>query len=74
MELVMADRFKKGDRVEWSFGRGKAVGTVERVLTSRTKVGKQQVAASPEDPRYVVKSEKSGKEAAHKADALRRRS
>jgi hypothetical protein len=70
----MADRFKKGDRVEWNFGRGKAVGTVERKLTSRTSVGRQWVAASPDDPRYVVKSEKSGKEAAHKPDALRRRS
>jgi hypothetical protein len=70
----MGDEFKTGDRVEWNFGRGKAVGTVQRKLTSRTKLGRQQVAASPDDPRYVVKSEKSGKEAAHKADALRRRS
>jgi hypothetical protein len=37
-------------------------------------VGKQRVAASPDDPRYVVKSEMSGNEAAHKPDALRRRS
>jgi hypothetical protein len=70
----MADQFKRGDRVEWNFGRGKAVGTVQRKLTSRTTVGKQRVAASPDDPRYVVRSEKSGKEAAHKPEALRRRS
>lgn len=70
--VAMAGQFKRGDRVEWNFGRGKAVGTVQRKLTSRTTVGKQQVAASPEDPRYVVRSEKSGKEAAHKPDALRR--
>lgn len=66
----MADEFKKGDRVEWNFGRGKAVGVVERKLTSRTKVDGQKVAASEDDPRYLVKSEKSGKEAAHKPSAL----
>ncbi len=68
----MADEFKKGDRVEWNFGRGKAVGVVERKLTSRTKVDGQNVAASEDDPRYLVKSEKSGKEAAHKPSALRK--
>lgn len=66
----MAQEFKKGDRVSWNFGRGQAVGTVQRKLTSRTKIGNQKVAASEDDPRYVVKSEKSGKEAAHKPSAL----
>lgn len=69
----MADEFERGDRVEWNFGRGKAVGTVERKLTSRTTLGRQKVAASPDDPRYVVRSEKPGNEAAHKPGALRRR-
>jgi hypothetical protein len=67
----MAHEFKRGDRVEWKFGRGTAIGTVQRKLTERTTVGKQAVAASPDDPRYLVKSEKSGKEAAHKPEALR---
>ena len=63
---------KRGDRVEWNFGRGRAVGVVKKKLTSRTKVGNQVVAASREDPRYLVKTEKSGKEAAHKAGTLRK--
>jgi hypothetical protein len=33
-------------------------------------VGGQKVTASEEDPRYLVESEKSGKEAAHKPDTL----
>jgi hypothetical protein len=33
-------------------------------------VGGQTVAASEDDPRYLVQSQKSGKEAAHKPDAL----
>jgi Hypervirulence associated proteins TUDOR domain len=34
------------------------------------RVGGQKVNASKDDPRYLVESEKSGKEAAHKPDAL----
>jgi Hypervirulence associated proteins TUDOR domain len=33
-------------------------------------VGGQKIRASEDDPRYLVESEKSGKEAAHKPDAL----
>ena len=43
---------------------------MKKKLTSRTEVGGQTVAASEEDPRYLVESEKSGKEAAHKPEAL----
>ena len=68
----MADEFKRGDRVEWNF-RGRTVaGRVRRRLTERTEVGGQVVAASKEDPRYLVRSDKSGKETARRAAALRR--
>jgi hypothetical protein len=67
----MASQLRRGDRVEWNFGRGKAVGTVKRKLTAPTTIGRQKVAASPADPRYLVKTD-SGKEAAHKAEALRK--
>ena len=33
-------------------------------------VGGQKVSASEDDPRYLVESENSGKEAAHKPDSL----
>ena len=65
--------FKRGDRVEWNFGRGKAVGVVKKKLTARTRIGNQVVAASKDDPRYLVKTERSGKEAAHTPQALRPR-
>jgi hypothetical protein len=42
----------------------------KKKLTVRTEVGGQTVAASEEAPRYLVESDKSGKEAAHKPDAL----
>ena len=57
----MAQNFKRGDRVEWNFRGRQVIGRVRRRLT-RTEVGGQVVAASKDDPRYVVRSEKSGKE------------
>ena len=67
--VVSQEEFKQGDEVEWNTPQGKTRGTVKK-LTSRTEVGGQTVAATEEDPRYLVESEKSGKEAAHKPEAL----
>jgi hypothetical protein len=64
------EEFEPGDKVEWNTPQGKTRGTVKKQLTSRTEVGGQTVAASDEDPRYLVESEKSGREAAHKPGAL----
>ena len=67
----MAQEFKRGDKVEWNF-RGRTVrGTVRRRLTRRTEIAGQVVAASKEDPRYVVRSEKSGVETTRRPAALR---
>src|SRR5829696_9007088 len=68
--VVSQEEFKQGEEVEWNTPQGKTRGTVRKKLTSRTEVGAQTVAASEDDPRYLVQSEKSGKEAAHKPDAL----
>jgi Hypervirulence associated proteins TUDOR domain len=66
--------FKQGDRVEWDSHGGTAVGTVERKITERTEAGGRTVAASEEEPQYLVRSEKSGGSAVHKPDALRKKS
>jgi hypothetical protein len=68
----MAETFKRGDRVEWNF-RGHAVtGRVVKRLVERTQVAGQVVAASKDNPRYLLRSDKSGKEAARRPEALRR--
>jgi hypothetical protein len=68
----MAQEFKRGDKVEWSF-RGRPIrGTVRRRLTRRTEIAGQVVAASKDDPRYVVRTEKSGKDTTRRPSALRR--
>jgi hypothetical protein len=66
----MAQAFKRGDRVEWNFRGRKVIGRVRRRLTARTEVGGQVVVASKDDPRYLVRSEKSGKETVRRAAAL----
>ena len=65
--------FKKGDKVEWDSHGGTAVGVVERKITSDTKAAGRQVRASKDEPQFLVKSEKSGGEAVHKPDALKKR-
>jgi hypothetical protein len=68
----MDQDFKRGDRVEWNF-RGRTVrGTVRRRLTKRTELAGRVVAASKDDPRYVVRTERSGKETSRRPGALRR--
>jgi hypothetical protein len=51
---------------------GKTTGRVEKKLTHETHVKGHKVAATPEEPEFLVKSDRSGKEAAHKPDALKK--
>jgi hypothetical protein len=68
----VAQEFKQGDEVEWNTPQGKTRGTIKKKLTTDTEVGGQKINASEDDPRYLVESQRSGKEAAHKPDALSR--
>ncbi|MEU4392083.1 DUF2945 domain-containing protein [Kribbella sp. NPDC023855] len=43
-----------------------------RHLTERTEAGGRTVDASPDEPQYLVRSDKSGRTAVHKPSALRR--
>lgn len=66
----MSERFSKGDSVSWRSHGSTAEGTVEEEITSDTHAAGRQVRASPDDPQYLVRSEKSGGEAVHKPSAL----
>ena len=68
----MAKQLKTGDRVAWQSSGGESVGRVERKLTLPGKIKSHEVAASEDNPEFLVRSEKSGKVAAHKPSALRR--
>jgi hypothetical protein len=64
--------FKKGDRVRWQSHGGEAIGEVLKAITSDTEAAGRTVRASTDEPQYLVRSEKSGGEAVHKASALKR--
>lgn len=66
----MAEEFKTGDRVQWKTSQGNTTGTIKQKLTSPTDIKGHHVAASEDNPEYLVESDKTGKEAAHKPDAL----
>ncbi len=68
----MTDAFKPGDKVIWGTSGGQTEGTVEKKVTSETRVKGHVAKPTKEDPQYLVKSAKSGKEAVHKSDDLKR--
>ncbi len=62
--------FRKGDEVTWKSHGGEAVGEVEGEITEDTEAAGRTVRASEDNPQYLVKSHKSGREAVHKPSAL----
>jgi hypothetical protein len=64
--------FHKGDRVTWKSHGGTAEGEVLKKITEDTEAGGRTVRATPDEPQYLVRSDKSGGEAVHKPDALTR--
>ena len=65
--------FRKGDKVSWNSHGGTAEGEVLKKITEDTEAAGRTVRASPDEPQYLVRSEKSGGEAVHKPDALTRK-
>ncbi len=68
----MTNEFKAGDKVGWQASQGTVRGTVKKKLTAHTAIKGHEVAASPDNPEYLVVSDKTGAEAAHKASALKK--
>lgn len=67
----MSDKLRAGDAVEWNSHGGIAKGKVKKKLTSRTTIKGHQVAASPDNPEFLVETPE-GAQAAHKPGALRK--
>lgn len=69
---MMTEPFKKGDHVEWNYSGKKVIGKVEKKLTQPTEIKGHHVAASEDNPQYLVRSDQTGQEAAHKAESLKK--
>ena len=68
----MAEELKHGDKVAWKSHGGEAVGHVVKKLISPMTIKGHKVAASKDNPEYLVESDKSGGRAAHKPEALKK--
>ena len=69
-EDTMTDSIKIGNRVEWKSSQGKIVGVVKKKLTKPIMIKTHKVAASVQNPQYLVESEQTKSKAAHKKAAL----
>lgn len=67
----MAQEFSAGDRVTWKSHGGEAHGKVVKKQTARTKIKGHIVAASKDEPQFIVETD-DGKRAAHKPNALKK--
>jgi hypothetical protein len=68
----MTKDLKAGDKVAWDTSQGKTHGKVVRKQTTETHIKRHKVAASKDNPEYIVRSDKSGKIAAHKPGELKK--
>jgi hypothetical protein len=68
----MAPTLKPGEKVKWNTSQGVTTGHVVKKTTRRSRIKTHTVAASKDNPEYIVESDKSGKRAAHKRSALKK--
>lgn len=68
----MSKAFEKGDRVAWNTPQGKTIGVIQKKLGQPINIKGHHAAASTDHPEYLVRSDKTGAESAHRATALKR--
>lgn len=69
---MQKNRFCVGDRVSWNSEAGRVTGRIVRVVRAQIEFKGHTVHASPDDPQYELKSEKTEHVAMHKGSALRK--
>jgi hypothetical protein len=67
---VASHRFERGDHVSWNSEAGRVSGRITRVVTSEIEFKGHTVHASPDEPQYEIKSDKTEHVAMHKGSAL----
>lgn len=68
----MAERYEVGDHVGWNSEAGQVSGRIIRVHTADFDYKGHTHRASPDDPQYEIRSDKTDHIAAHKGGALHR--
>jgi hypothetical protein len=70
----MTTKFKVGDFVTWNSEAGHVSGKIIKVHSKDVDYKGYTHHASPDDPQYEIKSEKTGHIAMHKGQALKKAS
>lgn len=66
----METQFNIGDKVSWNFEAGRVSGTIIKIHTRDFDFKGYTHHATPEEPQYEIKSDKTNHIAAHKGKAL----
>jgi hypothetical protein len=66
-------KLTKGDDVTWQSHGQEVEGSVTRKIDERTEAAGRTVDASDDEPQYEVRSDKTGKNAVHKPESLRKK-
>ncbi len=61
----------EGDKVSWNTSQGRTTGTALDRRTKPFTPDGQKFNAAPDEPFWIVESDKSGAKAAHKESSLR---
>ncbi len=70
--MSTAKSVEPGDSVIWDTPQGETHGKVVEKITGTAKAGGHTAKASKQQPKFRVKSDKSGKEAIHKPEELKK--
>ena len=62
----------KGDSVSWNTSQGETTGRAVEKRTKEFTFAGQKFKPTDDDPYWIVESEKTGAQAAHKESALRK--
>ena len=68
----MTRKFKVGDHVSWNSEAGRVRGRIIKVHRKDVKYKGYTHHASPDEPQYEIKSDKTDHVAMHKSTALRK--
>ena len=61
---------RKGDKISWNTSQGRTTGKATEKKTEEFTFKGQTFKPTDDDPYWIVESEKSGAEAAHKESTL----
>lgn len=68
----MTNEFKVGDHVTWNSEAGHVSGTITKIHSRDFDYNGHTHRASPDDPQYEIKSDKTDHIAAHKGAVLKK--